>query len=139
MQFRFNLEKILSLVRVRETMKKMEVAAVIQRIQFLNNRKATIEQNMRKTLELTRGGASPEWFVFYTSKMELDVHEVRRMETLAREENILLEKKQEELKLILLKRKSLESLREKRFKDFRTTQNRKLQKQLDEIYQLTKV
>ncbi len=138
MQFRFNLEKLLSLVRIRETMKQMEVSAVIQRVNFLKNRKKSIGEGMRKALELTRGGESPEWFAFYTSKLEMDVREGHRIDALIADENVVLKRTQDELKDIVLKRKSLESLREKRYKDFKTQQSRKLQKQLDEIYQLTR-
>lgn len=138
MQFRYNLEKLLSLVRVRETMKQMEVASIVQRIQFLKNRSISIQNGMRKTLEMTRGGESPEWFAFYTSKLEMDVKESHRIDSLIIDEQQLLLKKQEELREIIMKRKSLESLREKRYRDFKTEQNRKIQKQLDEIYQLTR-
>ena len=118
-------------------MKRMEVASVVQRIQFLNNRKVSIEQNMRKTLELVQGGASMEWTVFYGSKMELDVKESHRLENLVKDEELLLKDRQKELAEIMLKKKSLESLRDKRWKDHRNIQSRKLQKELDEIYQLS--
>src|SRR3989344_680748 len=97
MKFHFSLEKILSLVKIKETMKRMEVASVAQRIEYLKRRRSSIEQNMRNTLELVNGGKSLEWTSFYTSKMELDVIEVKRIGTLVENERTVLAERQAEL------------------------------------------
>src|SRR5207237_3630700 len=44
MPFRFKLERVLHHVRIRETMKRMEVSSLVQRVAFLERRKDEAER-----------------------------------------------------------------------------------------------
>lgn len=138
MRFEFRLEKILNLVRLKETVKKMEVASVVQKINYLQNRKNSIQGGIRELLEKAATNLSTQWFSFQNTKIEMDVHEQKRIDSLLLDERAELSERQKELEAIMLRRKSLEALKEKRLKEHKLVQGRKVQKQLDEIYQLTK-
>lgn len=138
MRFEFRLEKILNLVRLKETVKKMEVASVLQKIRYLEKRKNTIQEGIRELLEKSVTGLNTQWLFFQNTKIEMDVKEQKKIDKLLVEENQTLHERQKELEAILLRRKSLEALKEKRLKEHKLTEGRRIQKQLDEIYQLTK-
>lgn len=138
MRFEFKLEKILNLVRLKETVKKMEVASVIQKLNFLENRKTALQNGIRELLEKSVTNMNTHWIFFQNSKIEMDVKEQKKIDGLILDEQDELRVRQKELEEIMLKRKSLEAIREKRLREHKTIQGRRIQKQLDEIYQLNK-
>ncbi|NQW44704.1 MAG: hypothetical protein HQ462_04785, partial [Deltaproteobacteria bacterium] len=51
MKFRFRLERLLSFIRVKETMKKLEVSALVQKVNILEFRKDQLAENVKKLLQ----------------------------------------------------------------------------------------
>ncbi len=138
MRFQFRLEKILNLVRLKETMMQMELSAVVQRVEFLKRRRKDLELEVLKLLEKTDSNISLDWYQFQIMKVELDVKEQRKVDGMIDEVTEELLQKQKALNEITLKKKSLERIKEKNLTEFKLEQSRRVQKQLDEIYQLTK-
>ena len=140
MRFVFRLEKMLNFIRLNETVKKMEVAASVQKIGFLQGRKNALNESIRSLLEKTRDGLSigMDWVYFQNSKIENDLNEIKKTDVMRAEEQHKLGLLRIELSKITMRKKALESLRDKRLREFRLQQGRRVQKQLDDIYQLTR-
>ncbi len=140
MRFQFRLEKVLHFVRLKETMKKMEVAAVAQRVNFLQKRIGELGDSIRsilleQQLKLSQGF---DWIHYQSEKISLDAKETAKLEKMLVEENLLLEKRRRELNRIILRKKALESLKQRKLSEFKVHESRRNQKELDEIYQLTR-
>ena len=56
MKFRFKLERMLSFVKIRETMKKLEVSALIQKVSLLEKRKDSLREGINQLLEKQKKG-----------------------------------------------------------------------------------
>lgn len=140
MKFRFRLERMLSFVRIKETMKKLEVSALTQKINVLELKKDGLRTNVNLLLnkQKERLQFGTEWLSFLSQKIEQDTRETLRIERMIRKEKEDLENKRYELGAIAMRRKGLESLKEKRFMDFKLDERRKSQKRLDQNYQLLK-
>ncbi|NBX69362.1 MAG: hypothetical protein EBR01_10420 [Proteobacteria bacterium] len=140
MKFRFRLEQMLSFVRIKETMKKLEVSAVAQKVIVLESRKDQLRQNVNELLkkQKERLQFGTEWLSFLAQKVEQDTKETQKIERMLRKEKEDLENKRYELGVISMRRKGLESLKEKRLSDFKLEERRKAQKRLDQNYQLLK-
>ncbi len=140
MKFRFRLERLLSFIRIKETMKKLEVSALVQKVNILEFRKDQLAQNVKKLLQNQneRLQSGTEWLSFLSQKIEQDSKETLRVERVIRKEKEDLENKRYELGRISMRRKGVESLKEKRFADFKLDEGRKSQKRLDQSYQLLK-
>ena len=137
MKFDFRLEKVLHFVRLKETVKKMELASIAQRVSFLEKRTEEIRAGLRVMLEKHHTQLSAEWVQYHTSKIAFDAHEVGRLEAILQKETAALEKKKVELSRLLYRKKALEALREKRLREFNTHESRRQQRVLDDVYQMT--
>ena len=137
MNFQFRLAKVLHFIKLKETVKKMEVASIIQRINFLNKRVEGLQAGMRDLLSKHHEQLSSEWTFYHTSKIGLDAKEVSKIEALLVNENAGLEKKKGELGRLLMRKKSLENLKEKRLQEFKMQESRKQQRSLDDLYQVS--
>lgn len=140
MKFRFRLEQMLSFVRIKETMKKLEVSAVAQKVVALESKKDYLRQNVNALLDKQKERLQfgTEWLSFLAQKIEQDTKETLKLERMIRKEKEDLDNKRYELGVISMRRKGLESLKEKRFSDFKLDERRKAQKRLDQNYQLLK-
>jgi flagellar export protein FliJ len=139
MRFQFRLEKMLNFIRIKETVKKMEVAVIVQKMGFLSGQKENLDNNIRALLEKSQSSLSVgmDWIYYQNSKIEFDLKETRKIEALLAAERKELVERKSELSRITMRKKALESLKEKRLKEFRLQQGRRVQKQLDDVYQLT--
>lgn len=140
MKFRFRLEQMLSFVRIRETMKKLEVSAIAQKVNVLEFKKDSLRRNVNELLDKQKEKLQfgTEWLSFLSQKIEQDTRETLKLERILRKEKEDLENKRYELGVISMRRKGLESLKEKRFADYKLDERRKAQKRLDQNYQLLK-
>ncbi|MBM4317101.1 MAG: hypothetical protein FJ116_06440 [Deltaproteobacteria bacterium] len=140
MKFRFKLERMLSFVRIKETMKKLEVSALIQKVNVLEQRQILLRSNVNDLLEKQKEKISfgTEWLQFLNQKIECDSKESLKLERMIRKEKEDLENRRYELGVISMRRKGLESLKDKRMYEFKLNDRRKAQKQLDQNYQLLK-
>ena len=138
MTFRFRLEKVLHFVKLRETVKKMEVAAITQRLRFMKQRQEVLQENIRTMLSRQSETPNGEWQYFQTNKVAVDVKELGQLEVAVRKEEVALERRRNDLNRLFQRRKALESLKEKKEKEFRMEQTHKQQNQLDEIYQMNR-
>jgi len=138
MTFRFRLEKVLHFIRLRETVKKMEVSAIAQRVRFLEDRKVMLSENIRALLARQSQSPNSGWEYFQNNKVSLDVKEVTQLERMLEQEKKYLEKKREELNRLYQKKRALEALREKKSKEFKLDQSHRQQAQADEAFQTSR-
>src|SRR5947209_373391 len=106
--FRFRLEKILHFIRLKETMKKMEIVSIQRRVEFLQRRREALEASSRQLLgELALS-------LYHTTKIAIDARESYNLIDQIKELNGHLERKKRDLSRLIFRRKGLESLREKK-------------------------
>ena len=115
-------------------MKKIEMAQCQSRIDFIKARIVQIEGEMRDVLE----GTSEEWkqAPFSDKKVEFDVLRIGKAKQLLEEQIRELNNHKRELEIVLMRRKGLESLKDKQLSDYKVDENRREQKRLDETYSL---
>jgi flagellar biosynthesis chaperone FliJ len=138
--FVFRLKKMLEFVLLREKQKKIEVAAIQQRMVLLKQHKNFLEETNQQILEVMpqRLKEGMQWVLYQNSKLDFNRKKVKEViEQISVEEERLYYFK-EELKKLSYKRKALESLKEKRFKEYTEQKNKKDQKILEEVWQQMK-
>jgi flagellar export protein FliJ len=133
MTFRFRLEKLLHFVRLKETVKKMEIVSIRKQMDFLRRQKEGLEQTARGLL------AGTALTYYQTTKIALDVKLAVSLQGQIEEANQHLEKKKAELNRLMMRKKGLESLREKKKHEFRTLAGRRQQRRLEDLHALKKV
>lgn len=136
MKFNFRLEKILHFVRVRESMKKMEVSALTHQVRYLEDRCVRLSKNIRELLDLRKDPVASDWSGFCDGKIEMDSRSLASSEGELRKVSEELEQRRYELMSITMRRKGFEALRSQREREFNVAQNRREQKHLDELYSL---
>ena len=109
MRFRFQLERMLSFVRVRETMKKLEISTLVQKLNVLEDRRNSLRNNVNELLGKQREKleSGTEWLGFLSQKIERDSKETLKIERMIRKEKEDLENKRYELGVISMRRKDL--------------------------------
>ena len=138
MRFQFRLEKGLHFLRIRETTKKMEIVSVQKRIQLLESKHTRLESTMREMLTQQTTHWSAAMTFYHTRKIALDAKELREVEERIMAERAHLQKKKDELNQLMLRRKGLESLKEKKQAEFRVLENRRQQHRLEDIHSARK-
>lgn len=139
MRFRFRLQKVLEFTEMRERAKKNEISSCVRRIQFLDDRKQKLQDNIRGLLDRDARELRPEWVPYSEAKIATDAAEIKLIEKEIIVEHEKLAQKKEELGHIMARKKGLDSLKEKRWRDFRISEDRLLQKRLDEQHRLLKI
>ena len=139
MKFRFRLEKILHLTRVKELSKRSEVGAAIRHIQGLQAKRETLMENIRLIFRSSHQMINLHWAPYQAAKIPVDVEELKIVGESIERENVKLSEKREELNRIIMRRKGLESMRNGRLSEYRVTEQRLAQKSLDETHQLLRV
>lgn len=134
MKFRYRLERALQLSRLKESLKKLEIASAMHRIRFLETRKSGVDQRMREIL--AKNSESLSWAPYLSSKLASDLHESKELTNVLHKEQLELDLRREELAELVRNRGALESLREKRLAEHNLRVRRREQKQLDELFQL---
>jgi len=139
-RFRFRLERVLDFLRLNETVKKMEVASLVQRLELLEKEKVHREETIRSVLSQSkeRWLENSDWIPYQTSKVAADARDILRIEKKVIEAKEELEAKKFELGRLAMKRKAMENLKDKRKAIFRVEETRREQKTNDELYRLVK-
>lgn len=140
MKFRFRLERMLQFVELREATKRTEIATLRQAIHSGEQRKIGLEGSIRKMLVDSRArlAINASWVPYEVQKIDADSKEILKIERelVKHHETLLI--KQEELSRLSMRKKALESLKDKRKLDFSLNQSRREQKLLDESYRTVK-
>ena len=139
MKFKFRLEKVLSFLKLQETMLKMEVATLARRATELRARMVTLEEDTRRILEETplRLAENPAWAPYQTSQVALNTKRVRELQVKYDQVRNDWEIKKLELGRHAMRRKALENLRANKLSEFKIEETRKDQKKMDELFQLS--
>jgi flagellar export protein FliJ len=139
MRFRFRLERMRNFIQLKETVKKMETAALIQRIQEMERRKTERGNTIRSLLEQSRNQLAYglEWVPYQTGKLQADCKEIELLEQEIIGAKHELAGKKEDLARLAMRRKALDTLKDKRRSEHRIQEERKDQKKLDELYRLS--
>ena len=137
MRFKFRLARVLNYLSLKETVKKMEVAAVVREIALTEQRVLELEADLRQLLEEgpKRFAEGMQWASFQVNRIAADRRDI---EVLAKKLNTLqedLQEKRGELAKLAMRRQAMENLRDKRKAEFKLDQSRRDQKQMDELFQ----
>lgn len=141
MRFRFRLERILHLIQLQEMLKKMEVAAWIQKIEASEKERKAMAYELRDVLyrqqsEMEHGARAT---AFHIEKGMWNIECIKKWESEIEELKNILQGKKLELLRIALRRRALESLRQKRWIEHRLAERRREQKALDEGFRLAQL
>jgi hypothetical protein len=136
LKFRFSLQKALQWTEVEESAKRLEIARLLTEAEKLKLRRDGLGQNLRTLLENESIRFSSQWAPYAAVKVPADQAELKAIELRLREKESEIQTTKAALNRILLKRKGLESLREKRHRDHRVSEGRRDQKRLDDNYQI---
>lgn len=116
----------------------MEVAAWIQKIEASRKEQITMNNELRYILsrqqsEIEHGATA---IAFHIEKARWNIECIKKWESEIEEMNNTLWEKKRELLWITMRKRALESLREKRWSEHRFRERRREQKALDEGFRL---
>jgi flagellar export protein FliJ len=137
MRFRFRLARILAFVELREREKKMQVATQAHKVEALAEKKRKLAAQVLAVL------AEPlttiDWLRLRNEKVDLDRQELKRVSAEWVQENEMLDNLHYDLGKIAMRRKAIETLRERKEQEFKLVDNRREQTKLDEAYRMSKL
>lgn len=139
MKFRFPLQKALDWTEVEESSVRLEISSLMKEAERLTARCRELEANIQALLGTAGQTVSLEWAPYVATKIPADAKEIEEVGGKLKAKETEIGCKKKELNRLLLKRKGLESLKDKRRKDFRMIENRRDQKRLDDNYQILKL
>lgn len=131
-RFSFRLQRALDFALLRENQKKKVVARALQRISFLKKYTVQLETKIRTAIETSNRAIGTLEADAHRQSVLPTIEESRRIQGLLGEEEKELHTQQEALVRLSQRRRSLESLREKRMDDFKLDRSRAEQKRIDE-------
>ncbi len=139
MKFKFRLEKVLSFLKLQETMLKMEVSQLQRYLTVLLNQVSKLEEESKLLLEDTPRKLSENaaWAPYQTAQVGVNTKRIHELEVnVDRVENELSIKKLE-LGRHAMRRNALENLRVSKLQEFKVEERRRDQKKMDELFQLS--
>jgi flagellar export protein FliJ len=133
MRFRFRLQKALDFAHMRERRKQNQINASQQRekilIYYLDQARSQVRSSLQR---LSADPVSPIVTVLYQA-IEVANEDGKRLEGTLAEERAAQVKLRGELIRLVMRRKALEALKEKRHADHRLAERRHEQKIIDEV------
>lgn len=135
MKFTFRLQKILRLLEIEETGKKLEIHQMQQKI----SKKRAHQIHLRESiLELLSRQAAPlydrSWDAYRIQQIEVSREDILSLEEQIEQDNLELTDLKYQLNKVMQRRRALENLRNKRQSEFRQLERRQEQKGMEEIY-----
>lgn len=136
MKFRFRLERALQFARLKESSKKAELASAIQRTDELQQQHVALAASQHQLLQTASRFVDLARAPYQNAKVRADMLDLQRLEQAISQEKGRTEKLKQDLGRLAMRRKALESLREKRQQDFRVSENRREQHAIDETFRV---
>lgn len=138
MKFRFRLEKMLHFERLKEVIKKGEVAKAMEAVRDIEQQQIQSEASLRTVIGLASGRLeeSGDWVAYQVEKVRHDLAKLENLAQTLRVKQEDLDTVRYELSRLLMKNKALSDLREKKRHDFVQNDARREQKNNDEIFRL---
>lgn len=134
MRFEFSLQKALEWIAIEEDRKRLEIARLVKRVEELERRRQQALANLAGILEDPVKRLDVGWAPFAADRVPHEAAEADAAERAITEVRGEIARKNGELNRILMRRKGLESLREKRYREHRMREARRDQKRLDEQF-----
>ena len=133
MKFRFKLQRALDFAHMRERRKQNQLHASEQRERILGHYLLETREKLRAMLGRLSGDPTSPMATFLARSIESNNADVHRLEiSVDEEKNAQVRLKQELIRLVM-RRKALETLKEKKYADHRFEQRVREQKTLDEV------
>lgn len=133
MKFRFKLQRALEFAHMRERRKQNQLNASKQRERILGHYLIEAREGVRSMLARLSGDPVAPMASFLSKSVESTNADAKRLEVSVEEEKQAQVKLQAELVRLVMRRKALETLREKKYADHRVAQRLHDQKILDEV------
>ncbi|NBT59241.1 hypothetical protein EBT16_10705 [bacterium] len=138
MKFKFRLEKAAQFFSRRETAKKLELAALTEKMLGLKKELEVFEDENRSVFSKNsqfQTVAAP-WIRVLMERVDSNLLSIKQIQTEIEHLLGLMDMKKQELSAISKRKKALEKVKEKKFAEFKLKQSRSEQKRLDENYQI---
>lgn len=136
-RFQFRMENILSLRQKLEDKKKQEYGDANRKLQIENQKKQQLLDESayvsKDLCDKMKEQIIPEEIISYNQYLKLLKRKTVEQDQVVRKAASFAEKKREELLDAVKQRKMLESLKEKRWTEYKEEENREEQKIIDEI------
>lgn len=137
-KFAFRLHRALRFAWLKENQKRTQVANALQRIRFLEKYETQLNSRISVALGTSYSALNTLAGDAHGQAILPAVDERRKIVSLIAEENAALLDRQKELIRLSQRRRSLESLREKKAREFRIENSRREQKIIDDTVSLSK-
>ncbi|MBY0371876.1 hypothetical protein K2X33_14420 [bacterium] len=137
-RFRFRLQRALQFASLRENQKKAQIANALQRIRFLDKYLVQLDSKVLACLEASRREVNTLSAQAHHQAIVPALDEIKRAKALLIEEREALAQRQAELIRLAQRRRSLESLKEKRVQEFKQDTSRREQKAIDNAASLVR-
>lgn len=133
MKFRFRLQRVLDFAQIRERRKQNQLNASKQREEilgfYIEKNRSQIQESLKRIAKEPSGALT----AVLVQNVEFCNGDVTRLTKSLVDEKESQERIQKELVKLVMRRKSLEALKDKRYADFRVEQRHHEQKVLDEV------
>lgn len=140
MKFSFRLDKMLRFIELEEITKKTEISALLKKLtdiklQLIDRQKTIQEVLLSSQDRLIEGN---HWVPYQIDKVAADSKKINDLTAELSEIETRVVEKKAELGRVIMRRRALSKLKEKRYSEFRVQQSRIEQKHLDELFRLVK-
>jgi len=138
MRFKFRLEKVANYFIQREFAKKLELAKATHELVTVQQEAKNLEKENISLLNQRSEKAALgfEWLKLLMDRIDNNIGSLEDLEKKSIELKEVVELKRKELNAVTARKKALESMKEKKRQDFKVVENRKLQRRLDDTYQI---
>jgi flagellar biosynthesis chaperone FliJ len=138
-RFHYTLQKALEWTEVEESATKLAISRLMAEAEILKARRVSLERNLEELLGGQDKNLALEWAPYVAQKVPADAAELRNLDGKIGAKQAEIGTKKAELNRLLLRRKGLESLKDKRRREFRLIEGRREQKRADDNHQILKL
>ena len=141
MKFHFRLKRVLKFVELKEREKKMEVAAALRELEEVKTQIKRVEQDTSDLLAQSNTLDAHDIIClkFRDEKIHLNRKKIFDFKKIETEKTKAFEDKKQEMSRLSMRKKALETHREKKRQEFSVEESRRNQTRLDEAYRMSKI
>lgn len=138
MKFKFRLEKVANYFVQREFAKKLELAKATRELVMVEQQASSLKTENSTLLNqrIEKAALGIEWLKLLMDRIDNNIGSLEELDRKTSQLREVVDLKRRELNAVTARKKALESMKEKKKQDFKTVENRRLQRRLDDTYQI---
>lgn len=138
MKFKFRLEKVANYFVQREFAKKLELAKATRELVMIEQQASSLKTENSTLLNqrTEKAALGIEWLKLLMDRIDNNIGSLEELDRKTSQLREVVDLKRRELNAVTARKKALESMKEKKKQDFKTVENRRLQRRLDDTYQI---